>query len=118
MTLQELKNNIEVNNIPSFAYSIDGGLTPNAHILYKNYSKWEYFYLDERGGRNGFVEFSNEEAAFEHLWKKLETELKYPPSIPPKSVYGKQINLSSFTPLLVFKFKNISATGRRTNNRF
>jgi len=61
-----------------------------AHVLYKNYAKWEYFYLDERGERQGYTEFSEEEDAYAYLWNKLEMELKYPTSIPPKSVYGTQ----------------------------
>lgn len=86
MTLSELIDNIKKNNIPESSFSIYEGLKPNAYILIKNYSNWEFFYLSERGDRNDTQIFYNEESAFDHLWKKLIFELKYPPSIPPKSL--------------------------------
>jgi hypothetical protein len=51
---------------------LDDGLKPTAHILYKNYSKWEYFYLDERGGRNDLRIFYDEVEAFDYLWERIE----------------------------------------------
>jgi hypothetical protein len=38
-------------------YCIDDGLKSNAYILYKNYLKWEFFYLDEKGNRNDYQIF-------------------------------------------------------------
>lgn len=32
-------------------YSLDGSLDSNRYILYHNYSKWEYFFFNEKGGR-------------------------------------------------------------------
>jgi hypothetical protein len=88
MTLEGLKQKLSENNIPTNLYSIDDGLKPNAYILYKNYSQWEFFFLDEKGDRNNFKIFYNEEEAFDYFWNKIEIEIKYPPSTPPKSVYG------------------------------
>ena len=86
MTLKEFEEKVRVNKVPDRLYSLDHGLKPDAYILYKNYSKCEFFYLDERGNRNSYKEFTNDEDAYEFLWKKLEDEIKYPASTPPKSV--------------------------------
>lgn len=77
MDIRKLKKKLVENNIPESWYSLDEGLKPDACILYKNYSRWEYFYLDERGGRNDYKVFYSEEKAFDHLWKKMEYQLKF-----------------------------------------
>ena len=33
-------------------YSLDGSLDPDRYVLYHNYSKWEYFFFNEKGGRD------------------------------------------------------------------
>lgn len=71
MTIGELKNNIALYKIPSRWYSIDEGLKPDACILYKNYSYWEYFYLEEKGDRRDLKLFQKEEDAYDYLWQKL-----------------------------------------------
>ncbi len=86
MTPKEFEEKVRTNKVPDELYSLDNGLKPNAFILYKNYAKWEFFYLDERGVRNDFKEFTNGEEALHFLWAMLEKEMKYPPSIRPKSV--------------------------------
>jgi hypothetical protein len=83
MNLEELKSRIDKNRIPAEWYSLDDGLKTDAFILYKNYSLWEFFYLDERGGRNGKRIFKTDEEAYDYLWHKLETELSYRKT-PPK----------------------------------
>ena len=80
MTIQELKHNIKLNNIPDRLYSLNEGLKPDAYIIFENYSKWEYYYLDERGNQIDKLEFNNSSDAYDYLWSKLEIELKYPPS--------------------------------------
>ena len=90
MNLEVLKNMLAKNNVSDSIYSLNEGLKPNAYILNKNYSKWEFFFLDEKGQRNNFHEFINEEDAFEFFWGKIELEIRYPLSIPPSSVYGKK----------------------------
>lgn len=77
MTLDELKNKLERSNVPKRWYSINEGLKPDACILYKNYAKWEFFYLDEKGNRNDFKVFTNDEEAFAYLWKKMEYQLTF-----------------------------------------
>lgn len=86
MKYDELMENIYENNIPSSWFSINQGLKPNAYILFKNYDKWEYFYLDEKGDRLDSRLFSEPEKAFDFFWQKLLVEKSYPPSIPPKSL--------------------------------
>lgn len=86
MKYQELIDNINSNNIPSDWFSINQGLKPNAFILYKNYDKWEYFYLDEKGNRLDSRIFFEEDLCFDFFWQKLLLEKSYPPSTPPTSV--------------------------------
>lgn len=88
MNLEELQKKINELNVPEYLYSIGNDLKSNAHILYKNYSMWEYFYLDEKGNRNDFRVFNTDSDAYRYLLMKLEIEMKYPPSMPPSSVYG------------------------------
>ena len=75
MTIDELRTKLQANNVPEHWYSLDQGLKPDACILYKNYSKWEYFYLDERGNRNDWKILNTDEEAYDHLWKKMEYQL-------------------------------------------
>ena len=76
MDLLELKDKLYWNNVPEYWYSLDDGLKPDACNLFRNYEKWEYFYLDERGGRNDYKIFNRAEDAYEHLWKKMERQLE------------------------------------------
>ena len=86
MEYNDLIDKINEYNIPSSWYSINQGLKPNAYILFKNYDKWEYFYLDEKGERLGERVFTDPKKAFDFLWNKLLFENSRPPSIPPPSV--------------------------------
>jgi hypothetical protein len=72
MDLLELKDRLYWANVPDRWYSLNEGLKPDACILYENYSRWEFFYLDEKGGRNDFKVFSNAEEAYDYLWSKME----------------------------------------------
>ncbi len=76
MSLLELVDKLYWSNVPKRWYSLNEGLKPDACILYKNYSTWEFFYLDERGERHDYRLFNNEEEAFEHLWKKMKYQLE------------------------------------------
>lgn len=76
MNLNELKDKLYWNNVPDRWYSLDEGLKHDACILYKNYSKWEFFYLDEKGGEHDYRVFDNDNDAFEHLWNKMQYQLK------------------------------------------
>lgn len=76
MDLIELKDKLYWNNVPERWYSLDEGLKPGALHLYKNYSKWEYFYLDDRGERTDFRVFYTDEEAYDFLWKMIEQQLE------------------------------------------
>ena len=76
MNINQLKEKLFTYNVPEHWYSIDEGLKSDACILFKNYSKWEFFYLDERGNRNEFKIFTHKEDAFDYLWKKMEYQLE------------------------------------------
>lgn len=76
MDLNELKKKLYDYNVPERWYSIDNGLKYDACVLYRNYSKWEYFYLDERGNRLDYKILDNDSAAYEHLWTKIEYQLR------------------------------------------
>lgn len=88
MTVEELKQNIISWNVPGSLFSINEGLKPNAYVLFENYGKWEFFYLDEKGQRMDYKVFYHSSDAYDYLWKKLYEEMQYPPSIPPPSVYS------------------------------
>ena len=75
MNLAELKNKLALHNVPERWYSLDDDLMPDACILFKNYSKWEFFYLDEKGDRYDFRIFVDESDAFDYFWKKMEYQL-------------------------------------------
>jgi len=51
-------------------YSLDGSVGPDRVVLYKNYSVWEVFYIDERGNRTVPKLFSSEEEAYDYLYKE------------------------------------------------
>jgi len=70
---------IELNNlgVPQNYYSINGNLKSDTYTLNKVYSKWEYFYFDEKGNKEGYRTFDNEDEACKYLLEKLKNELKY-----------------------------------------
>lgn len=84
MNIDQLKEKLFTNNVPERWYSLDEGLKPDACILFKNYSNWEFFYLDEKGNRHEYKVFANDEEAFDYLWKKIEYQLRVF-KIPPRS---------------------------------
>lgn len=63
--------------IPGRYYSINGDLIADTYILNQVHDKWEYFYFDERGNKNDCMIFNNKKEACIHLFKVLETEMKY-----------------------------------------
>ncbi len=77
MDLVELKDKLNRSNVPHRWYSLNDGLKPDACILFKNYSGWEFFYLDEKGDRHDTRMFAKEEDAYEYLWKKMKYLLDF-----------------------------------------
>ena len=63
MNRRELKKIFDDLGIPESRYSLWDELKTDSIIIYHNYSKWEVFYLDERGGRNYLKICSSEDEA-------------------------------------------------------
>lgn len=64
----ELDRKLKGLKISPQRYSLNGELKSDAIILFHNYTKWEVFYLDERGGRNEEKTFSSEEEACLYIY--------------------------------------------------
>jgi len=69
MDIEDLKNSLSILHISEKEYSLDGSLNPDSIILYHNYSKWEVFYLDERGLKNSEKNFDSESEACQYIYK-------------------------------------------------
>ena len=83
MTLEEFKKRVYEYNVPERWYSLEGNLEPDTFILYRNYSKRECFYLDEKGNRLASRVFNNDEDAYNYIWEMIEKNLKVF-KIPPR----------------------------------
>lgn len=74
--IEKLKE-LEVEDI----YSLDGSLEPNTYVLYHNYSVWEYFFFNEKGGRHNIKLFHSEEEAYDYIYQDAlgfhQTRKKY-----------------------------------------
>ena len=68
MTRQELEEKLDKIGYLN-RYSLDGSICPDHRILYKNYSVWEYFYIDERGNRTPPKLFTSEEEAYDYIYE-------------------------------------------------
>ena len=53
---------------------------------YKKIIQNGIFFLDERGGRNCPKTFTDDEFAYDYLWKQLLIENKYPSSTHPSTL--------------------------------
>ena len=77
MDIQELKNKLMEIGVPNYYYSINGNISSDTYILNKVYNYWEFFYLDERGGRNDYQRFDNERDACVYMFEALKKEIEY-----------------------------------------
>lgn len=71
MNRHQLKKELDRNGVNEDSYSLWGDLTSDKIILYHNYSKWEIFYLDERGGRKMMKVCGSESDACIFLYRIL-----------------------------------------------
>lgn len=69
MNKLELKGELDLLNVDSNSYSLNGVLNPDSIILYNSYDTWQVFYLDERGGRDDEKLFQSEEEACKYILK-------------------------------------------------
>jgi hypothetical protein len=67
----ELIVKLEELGVRPTEYSVFGEVIPDRVILYPNYSKWEFFYLDERGGKHEEQTFYSEDEGCDHLYKSF-----------------------------------------------
>ncbi len=77
MNTQELQKEIKKLGIPSHYYSMNNNISADTYILNKVYNYWEFFYVDERGGRNDYRKFDNENDACMYLLEVLKKEIGY-----------------------------------------
>jgi hypothetical protein len=81
MDIRQLEKELDNLGIPKDYYSINGQLVSDTYMLNQVYTKWEYFYFDEKGNKEGYKSFDNENKACEYFLEKLKNEIKYPTSI-------------------------------------
>lgn len=81
MDIIQLEEELDNLGVPKYYYSINGNLTSDTYVLNHVYTKWEYFYFDEKGNQEGYKCFYDENEACEYLLEKLKTEIKYSTSI-------------------------------------
>ena len=62
MKISELRRYLKENNFPSDSYSLEGGLPSEALCIERTKNSWRVYY-SERGKRNVFGLFANEEDA-------------------------------------------------------
>ena len=68
MTTDELATKLAESGIPSFAYSLTGGLPNEAYCLEIANGTWQVYY-SERGHKNDIMSFASEREACDHLYK-------------------------------------------------
>ena len=68
MNLQDLKNAIKtINESIDYRFNLFNGIDTYILEYNKKDNVWEYYFLDERGGKSGLKTFSNEEKACEYV---------------------------------------------------
>ena len=77
MNIRQLEKELDNLGVPKDYYSINGHLSLDTYILNQVYTKWEYFYFDEKGNQEGYKSFGDENEACEYFLKKLRNEIKY-----------------------------------------
>lgn len=81
MTKSELTANLKEWELEHL-YSLDGSLEPDKYILYHNYSVWEYFFFDEKGGRSNmrfFHSYNRENETYNFLKRNVQFSLFFHP---------------------------------------
>lgn len=81
MNTSQLEKELDTLGVPKDYYAINGHLASDIYILNQVYTKWEYFYFDEKGNQEGYKSFDDENEACEYFLKKLKNEIKHPTSV-------------------------------------
>lgn len=74
MDVLNLVKKLDRMGIPKQYYSINGDLSSDTYILNEVYGKWECFYFDEKGNRNDYKTFTNENDACMYMLRLLKAE--------------------------------------------
>ncbi|WP_078552283.1 hypothetical protein [Bacillus alkalicellulosilyticus] len=74
MRLKELEMKLQEINIPSHAYSLNGGLPNERFCLNAVGGKWETYY-SERGNKSGRKIFANEDEACDYFFTWIKHNL-------------------------------------------
>ena len=73
MNIIELKAKLNELGVEPNEYSLEGSVANwNTIVLYKNYSIWEVFYVDERGNRDDKHTFHSENEACEYIYEEFK----------------------------------------------
>ncbi|MDT8718417.1 hypothetical protein IAI10_17250 [Clostridium sp. 19966] len=80
MNITQLQKELDNMGMKKRCYSINGNLATDTYILNQVYHKWEYFYFDEKGNKQGDKIFENEDEACRHFLEKMKNEIEYPTS--------------------------------------
>ena len=70
-----LTKKLDELGIPKRRYTINGNLQSDICVLNEVHGKWEYFYFDERGGRNDYRQFNSESEDCEFFYEVLKNEI-------------------------------------------
>lgn len=68
-----IKKELDKLGVNPNEHSLNGNIESDKIVLYQNYSKWEVFYFDERGGRNCEKVFCNEEDACSYIYELFKS---------------------------------------------
>jgi len=114
MNIQELKERLKIKGVNEETYSLDGTLYPMRVILYKNYSKWEVFYLDERGNRDGHRIFYSENDACLYMYKELTGEDIEDPIIKKNRIQEFNDSKQKIIELISEKMQSVNKSEKET----
>ncbi|MCF6182812.1 hypothetical protein [Lutibacter sp.] len=77
MNSKELEIKLDELKVPKRYYSLKKGLLPDRfYLVTVEDSYWEFYYFDERGGKNNYKKFLSEENACNYFYSKM-IEMKY-----------------------------------------
>lgn len=74
MKIAQLKTLLKEADIPSFMFSLCGGLPNECYCLSHEDGEWIYYY-SERGGRSDLHVFDDEDAACDFFHKRITRDL-------------------------------------------
>ena len=92
-----LKKELDKLGVNPNEYSLNGNIESDKIVLYQNYSKWEVFYFDERGGRNCEKVFCNEGLAHDCYKQGVKHPRFYCSELECENTTEQETNLKNIT---------------------